>query len=85
MNENKYAMLVCGNSMSPWCIRPDGDMTWNSMDWGRAQTLEMRFHRLGVSEADRRTLIPAAVWRMKYPGMRFHDAVMARLDALCHN
>jgi hypothetical protein len=82
MTENN-SMLVCGNSISPWCVKPDGDMTWNRGDWGRAQTLEIRFHRLGVKEEERRVLIPAAVWRTKYPGMRFADDIMKRLDELC--
>jgi hypothetical protein len=86
MSENNFtrsAMLVCGNSISPWCVKPDGDMTWNAEDWGRAQSLEIRFHRLGISEHERRGLIPAAVLRMKYPGIRFHDDIMKRLDELC--
>ncbi len=76
-------MLICGNSISPWCVKPDGDMTWNRVDWGRARSLEIRFHRLGVKEEERRVLIPAAVWRSKYPGMRFADDIMKRLDELC--
>ena len=76
-------MLVCGNSISPWCVKPDGDMTWNAEDWGRAQSLEIRFHRLGVSENERRMLIPAAVWRVKYRGLQFQDDIMRRLDELC--
>ena len=81
--ENNSVMLICGNSISPWCVRPDGDMTWNREDWGRAQTLEVRFHRLGVKEDERRALVSAAVWRAKYPGMRFNDDIMKRLDELC--
>lgn len=76
-------MLTCGNSISPWYVKPDGDMTWNAEDWGRAQSLEIRFHRMGVSESDRRILIPAAIWRLKYPGLQFHDDIMRRLDELC--
>lgn len=79
----KTLMLTCGNSISPWCVKPDGDMTWNAEDWGRAQSLEIRFHRLGVSESDRRILVPAAIWRIKYPGLRFHDDITKRLDELC--
>jgi hypothetical protein len=85
MTENNYTrdtMLVCGNSISPWFVKPDGDMTWNAEDWGRAQSLEIRFHRLGVNESERRALIPAAVLRAKYPGIRFHDELMKRLDEL---
>ncbi len=78
-------MLVCGNSISPWCVKPDGDMTWNCEDWGRAQTLEIRFHRLGVKEHERRILVSAAVWRAKYPGMRFNNDIMKRLDELRFN
>jgi hypothetical protein len=89
MNENNSTatavsqpMLICGNSISPWCVKPDGDMTWNCADWGRAQSLEIRFHRMGVNETERRILIPAAVWCTKHPGMRFHDSIMKRLDEL---
>ena len=76
-------MLICGNSISPWCVKPDGDMTWNTADWGRAQSLEIRFHRLGVNEEERRMLIPSAVWRAKYPGIRLAHDIMKRLDELC--
>lgn len=82
-NLKKTIMLTCGNSISPWYVKPDGDMTWNAEDWGRAQSLEIRFHRMGVSESDRRILIPAAIWRLKYPGLQFHDDIMRRLDELC--
>lgn len=86
MSENKFTgtqMLVCGNSIYPWCVKPDGDITWNKEDWGRAQSLEIRFHRLGVSESERRMLIPAAVWRAKHPGTKFNATVTTRLDELC--
>jgi hypothetical protein len=82
MTENN-SVLICGNSISPWCVKPDGDMTWNSADWGRAQSLEIRFHRLGVNEEERRMLIPSAVWRAKYPGIRLAHDIMKRLDELC--
>lgn len=59
-------------------------MTWNREDWGRAQSLEIRFHRLGVKEDERRALISAAVWRAKHPGMQFHSDIMKRLDELCY-
>jgi hypothetical protein len=86
MTENNYQQfLLCGNSMRPWCIKPDGDTTWNHSDWVRAQTLEIRFHRLGVNEAERRILVPAAVWRMKWPGMVFSDTIMNRLRELCYS
>lgn len=69
--------------MTQWCIKPDGDITWNTVDWARARTLEIRFHRLGIHENERRQLVPAAVWRMKWPGMVFSDAIMTRLDEVC--
>lgn len=84
MTENNFQrFLICGTSLLPWCIKPDGDMTWNKTDWARAQTLETRFHRLGINEDERRYLVPAAVWRMKWPGMVFSDTIMKRLDELC--
>jgi hypothetical protein len=60
-------------------IKPDGDATWNADDWGRAATLEARFSFLGMSEAERRTLIPCAVWKAKFPGLKYSDPIEKRL------
>lgn len=75
-------MLVRGGQLSRWIMKPDGDLTWSEMDWGRAATLEAKWRMAGVSEEERRMLIPCAVWLAKFPGLRLQDTVMDRLRAL---
>ena len=75
-------MLIRGGKLLPWLIKPDGDAVWSSVDWGRAAALEARWHMLGVSESERHSLIPCAVWSAKFPGMIFNDATMKRLAEL---
>jgi hypothetical protein len=75
-------MLVRGNTMTPWLVKPDGAATWSAADWGRAATLESRWKMLGLREDERRRLIPCAVWRSKLPGLVFDGDVMKRLAEL---
>jgi hypothetical protein len=75
-------MLVRGNTFTPWLVKPDGDPTWSAADWGRAATLEARWKMMGVREDERRRLLPAAIWRAKFPGMIYSADVMCRLDEL---
>jgi len=78
-------MLVRG-TLRPWFIQPDGDATWTEIDWARAATLEARWVALGVAEEERRKLLPCAIWLKKFPGLRFEDPIMTRIDALaCKN
>lgn len=75
-------MLQRAGKLMPWIVRPAGDPTWSAADWGRAATLEAKWKLTGVSESDRRTLIPCAVWSAKFPGMIYDVGVMQRLNDL---
>jgi len=74
-------MLVRG-SMSRWIVKPDGDVTWSEDDWGTANTLEARWKALGLSEDERRRLLPCAIWMKKFPGVVYSDDIMKRLGVL---
>ena len=76
------AKLIRGGKMTPWILKPIGDPTWSSSDWGRAATLEARFTALGVKEEERWQLIPCAVLLAKWPATRFTPAIDARLATL---
>ena len=75
-------MLVRGGKLSRWIMKPDGDPTWSDADWGCAATLEIRWRMAGISEEERRKLIPCAVWLAKFPGLRLQQEIMDRLRAL---
>ena len=75
-------MLIRGGQISPWLIKPDGDTVWSEADWGRAASIEARWKMEGVTESERRILVPCEVWRAKFPGMIFNDAVTKRLSEL---
>ncbi len=75
-------MLVRGGKLSRWIMKPDGDPTWSDADWGRAATLESRWRMAGISEDERRKLIPCAVWLAKFPGLHLQQEIMDRLHAL---
>lgn len=75
-------MLVRGNKCVPWILKPDGEPVWNNEDWGRAATLEIKFQSKGVSEDERRKLIPCAVLKHKYPGIMFQPYIEQRLSEL---
>jgi hypothetical protein len=77
-------MLVRGKIMN-WLVKPEGDPTWSEADWGRAATLEAKWKAQGVSEEERRKLIPCAIWSAKFPGLRFQSDVMMRLSNLEKN
>jgi hypothetical protein len=75
-------MYCRGGKLQHWTLKPDGDSTWTSADWGRAVTLEGRFSAVGVSEEERRKLIPCAVYLHKFPGTVYDVATMKRLQEL---
>jgi hypothetical protein len=60
-------------------VVPERTATWTAADDGRAQTYEAILARKGVSEAERRRLIPCLVWSAKVPGLRYPEAVERRL------
>ena len=71
-----------GGVVVPLRVQPDGDATWSANDWARAATLEARWFSSGVSEEERRMLLPCAVLRAKFPGIAFHPFVETRLREL---
>jgi hypothetical protein len=75
-------ILCRGGKLIPWVIQPEGDSTWSDADWGRAATLEARWVSRGVSESERRKLLPCAVLKAKWPETVFSAAVERRLAAL---
>jgi hypothetical protein len=75
-------MLQRAGKLMPWIVRPAGDPTWSAADWGRAATLEAKWKMAGVSESDRRSFIPCAVWAAKFPGIVYDAPVTRRLQEL---
>lgn len=75
-------MLLRGGRVYEWIQVPEGDPTWNAEDWGRAKTLEARWIALGISEQDRRQLLPCAVWKAKFPGLQYNPLIESKLRAL---
>ena len=64
----------------------DDDSTWSAADRGRARTLDARYSALGVSEEERRRLVPCAVLQRKFPGIHFPADIETRLATLvCKN
>lgn len=75
-------MLVRGGKLTRWIVRPETDPLWSMADWGRAAALEARWAAHGVSEDERRKLLPCAIWRAKWPETRFSVGIEARLEEL---
>jgi hypothetical protein len=64
----------------------EDDSTWSAADKGRARTLDARYNALGVSEEERRRLLPCAVLQGKFPGIRFPAEIETRIASLaCKN
>ncbi len=68
--------------MEPWILKPEGDPVWNEDDWARAATLEIRWISLGVSEKERRDLLPCAIWKSKFPGLQYGSLIESKLRTL---
>ena len=75
-------MLSRGGILMRYFVKPAGDLTWSADDWATAETLETRWIARGVSEHDRRRYIPCAVLVRKFPGMKYPDAFLKRLEEL---
>jgi len=69
-----------GMIQSVW--KGDVDPVWTVEDIARARTLDARFIRLGVPHVDRAKLVPAAVWKQKFPGLVYAADVEATLKTL---
>lgn len=75
-------MLSRGGKLIRWFVRVEGDTTWTDDDNARAGTLEARWKMHGISEDERRRLIPCAVWKQRFPGLVYPDEIMKRLEEL---
>ena len=75
-------ILVRGKRMEPWILKPEGDATWSATDWAKAATLEIRWISMGVSEKERKELIPCAIWKSKFPGLQYAPLIESKLRAL---
>ena len=75
-------ILIRGKHVMPWILKPEGDPVWNAEDWSRASTLEIRWTALGVSEKDRRELLPCAIWKAKFPGLTYAPLIESKLLTL---
>jgi hypothetical protein len=75
----KVKTMIRGGRIFPWIVKPEGDASWSRTDWSRARTLEARLNSMGISEEERRSLIPCAVWKAKFPGLTYTDSIETRL------
>ena len=75
-------MLHRGGKLVLIFVKPDADPCWSAADMCRAATFEARWASMGVSEDERRRLLPCAIWKAKWPETVFHDTVMKRLEEL---
>jgi len=69
-----------GVIISPW--KGDVDPVWTIEDITRARILDARFITLGVPHVDRAKLVPAAVWKQKFPGLVYAPDIEATLKTL---
>ena len=74
--------MIVRNKIIPWFVKPENDPCWSLADWGRAATIEAKWTSIGVSEDERRRLVPCYVWMKKFPGTRFSEDIMVRLQTL---
>lgn len=76
------SLLVRGGCMYKRIVTLENDPIWNLQDIERANTLEARWIAKGVCEEERRQLLPCAVWKAKFPGIIYNDAIESRLIML---
>jgi hypothetical protein len=58
------------------------DPVWTLEDIVRARTLDARWIVLGVPHSDRAKLVPAAVWKQKFPGLVYAADIEEKLKSL---
>ena len=75
-------MLSRGGKLMRWLVKAEGDITWTETDMARAGTLEARWKMRGVSEEERRRLIPCAIWISRFPGLVYPEDVTKRLKEM---
>jgi len=74
-------MSVRGGVILPvW--KGETDPVWALEDIVRARTLDARFIALGVPHSDRAKLVPAAVWKQKFPGLMYAPDIETKLKSL---
>jgi hypothetical protein len=66
--------------MPPW--KGTIDPVWTLEDVVRARTLDARWIALGIPHSDRAKLVPAAVWKQKFPGLVYVADIEATLKTL---
>jgi hypothetical protein len=75
-------MLHRGGQLSKWIVKPEKDGLWSEVDNARAALLEARWKARGVREDERKTLIPCAIMKARWPDTRFSAAIETRLIEL---
>ena len=58
------------------------DPVWTIEDIVRAQTLDARWSVMGVPQIDRAKLVPIAVWKSKFPGLKYSMEIESQLKTL---
>lgn len=72
-------MISSRGKLLPYLVKPDSTAAWSAADHGRAATLEGRLQAAGLSETERRKLIPCLVWSAKVPGLQYKDGMEKRI------
>jgi len=72
-------MISSRGKLIPYSVKPETTAAWSFADHGRAATLEARLQTCGLSEAERRKLIPCLVWSAKVPGLSYKEGVEKRM------
>jgi hypothetical protein len=75
----KDKMISSRGKLIPYLVKPESTAAWSPADYGRAATLEARLQREGLSEAERRALIPCLVWSAKVPGLVYKKGMEAKM------
>lgn len=71
--------------MTSYINRPDGDSSWNEVDYERAMTWEARLVSLGIAEAERKQLVLCAVMTRKFPGITYPEEIVKKLQSYSVN
>jgi hypothetical protein len=72
-------MISSRGKLIPYLVKSETTAVWSATDHGRAMSLEARLQAEGLSESERRKLIPCLVWSTKVPGLRYKDSVEKRM------
>ena len=75
-------LLFENGSVYNWIVKPDFDLTINSVDIARAKTFEMRFRRLGLEDKKRKVFVMLAVMKKKHSGLIYSEEIEKELKTL---